>query len=126
MRTRRVLLWGLLGVGALTVLGLAAFLAVRGSRWDDRRVRETYDRASRIIEALDAYNTATGRYPADLAKLVPKWLPEIKLPTAGNRQWAYWVSDDGRVFNLKFEGDSWHEPTHIYSSDDRTWLVDTK
>jgi hypothetical protein len=48
---------------------------------------------------LEGYRKDQGRYPLSLNALVPKYLPEVQPPEAGQRVWHY-VSDGELHFNL--------------------------
>lgn len=116
------------GVLVVSVILFTGALNASCSRnaWDESAVQKSYVRANRVISALERFSSDHGTYPAALTDLVPGYLDALEKPVAGNRVWIYWVSDDRHVFNLLFEGDTASEPTHSYSSERRSWFVDTK
>jgi hypothetical protein len=110
------------------VLGLVALAAAIGAGcadwyvdWSEPSVAETQLRGNRIVAALDAYARDNLGYPSDLDLLVPKYLPGIPPPLAGDRQWKYTTNANASGFDLVFEGPSDNHPSFIYSSTTNSW-----
>jgi hypothetical protein len=110
------------------ILGPAVLAALLGAGcadwyadWSDASVAETQLRGDRIALALDAYQRDHLGYPYDLDLLVPKYLPQIQPPAAGEGVWKYKVYGEGARYDLTFEGPSEKHPSFTYSPTTRAW-----
>ena len=69
--------------------------------WSASGIAETRRRGDVISEAIEAYRAKTGKYPAELRELQPKFLREIPRPTVGYKQWQYELIDQGTNYWLQ-------------------------
>jgi hypothetical protein len=114
---------------ALT-LSLVACQLLSGcdGRWTDTNIVESEGRGDRIAAALEAYRQDHGEYAPTLDALVPKYLPVLEPPTAGNGVWRYsrFRFPGGQGYDLSFGGSSREDPeagrTHLPDG----WSIDTK
>lgn len=118
------------------IIVLLIFLAGCSSEWPESKssssnsTRSDFDeskrRGDRISSALAAYRAVNSFYPDNLILLVPKYIPKIEPPTAGNRKWVYQTFENRQRYNLGFKGDSSKEPECWFDSKDNHWSCDTK
>ncbi len=81
----------------------------------------TIDLGNEIVEALEGYYADTGRYPASLDELVPKYLNEIKEPLWGDSGWEYGGSPAQLKVGYKSRGQLY--PMMVYNSE-HGWIYD--
>jgi hypothetical protein len=98
--------------------------AVEASFHSDVEVAETMRRGDQIMEALQAFRAAHGRYPGQLEELCPQFLAEIPLPTAGERRWKYSVLLSGDVELIFGLGHDFY-PCYYKSNIHNNWHVDS-
>jgi len=89
-----------------------------GADWAPARIRQSIDDGDRIVAMTLRFKREHGRYPTTLGELVPKYLPEIRPPSAGTREWHYEVV--GNEYVLWFAATD-GKPAYIYRSDGRGW-----
>ena len=70
-------------------------------KWSTSGVAETRRRGDMICGAIEAYRVETGKFPAALSELQPKFLREVPQPTVGYRRWQYELLDHGTNFWLQ-------------------------
>jgi hypothetical protein len=114
------------GLVGLIVIALWIVFFVLRTNWTPKNIGESQKRGEQIVSALRAYKQENAKYPETLTGLLPKYINRIDPPRAGNRVWDYKTYDNGSNFVLKFEGDSWREPTYWYESKLGKWSVDSK
>ena len=93
--------------------GLLLLGAVELGRWQGEyflgRSRDVI--APRVIDALERFRAENGSYPAELAEVVPNYLPEIPLPRAGwfdsKDETFLYTYLGGENFLLEFPGVVW-------------------
>jgi hypothetical protein len=106
-------------------LGLMLGLLSACGNWSDSAVKESVKRGDRIVAAIESHIAATGQPPSTLEALVPKYIQELPLPTAGTRRWEYWIVDNGRGYEVAFAAnDDSGLPCWFYTSSDKTWHLD--
>lgn len=99
------------------VIELAKEMTVKDLGMNEAQTTESERRGEAIIEALQAYHEANGRYPDSLDALVPEHLAEVQPPTAGTGAWEYAAGEDGQRFFLQFGVGQDMYPSHSISSD---------
>jgi hypothetical protein len=81
-----------LPVAEIVVASLALLAGVGVYVWahaDQATLEESKALGANIVAALQEHRAETGTYPADLADLVPRYLPQLDPPTWGMEQWTY-------------------------------------
>jgi hypothetical protein len=56
---------------------------------DEAALEESKRRGAELVEALHAYRSEHGTYPAELEALAPGYVPTIEQPTWGLERWRY-------------------------------------
>jgi hypothetical protein len=97
-----------------------------GKRATDAEIHIMKQKAHPIIEAIEAYVEDQGRYPNELAELIPDYLPEIPASGWGDRHWKYQLwqhpSPSFGLYVLKLEG--YYEGLY-YQSSNQSWIYDS-
>ena len=96
------------------------------SDWSTAAINESIATGTTLAAALEKYRADNGSYPPTLDQLVPKYVPEIRPPRAGNQRWVYEVFQAGSDYTLAFEDDSEYKPTAWYKPGRTKWNVDHK
>lgn len=79
-----------------------------------------------IVTAINAYHDKYEAYPKSLDSLVPEFIDEIETPTFGTKKWWYVVLENGKHFELSFEGASAISSVYIWHSNLGHWHEDTR
>jgi hypothetical protein len=89
----------LIGSAVIIPLGLGPYTVamLQEPDWNPYTVQSNKAAGNTIVEAIEKYKAANGRYPPDLDALVPDFLPQIEPPPVG-RVWHY--EPDGQRFHL--------------------------
>ena len=83
--------WRLLIIPLASILLLATIGC--GRDWTPAKIQQSKAIGNKILDAIDQYHADNGSFPERLEDLVPKYLKEVKPPTAGTREWQYGRSD---------------------------------
>jgi len=107
----------LAGLYALLLPALLIAVSLRGMGVDFRLF--TQERAGRVSQAIDAYQTREGRYPQDLRQLTPRYLLSLPGPVLLYGQgWCYDGGED--YYRLgAVDRDHWSSPElfgHLYAA----------
>lgn len=120
-----IVLLGGLAFGALAFIEVPGF----GSPWQwmttrpftKELVAESQAIGNELVAALERHRAAEGAYPDDLSDLEPRFVDDVRLPTAGCREWGYRLEGDGFVLKFYRPGDY---PVSYYESARAGWVVD--
>jgi hypothetical protein len=95
--------------------------------WTEANIRASKDSGAVIIEAVRRFQRHHGVLPQSLDDLVPAYLPEVPLPSAGGGEWYYGITDGGG-FTLGFgmpRNSVWHGyPSCHFASTYNSWHLD--
>ena len=108
----------------LAMLLMAVVMLSGCESWSASSIEESKKRAEPIIVALEEYFSNHGAFPKTLEDLVPDYIKELPLPTAGTRSWRYKSRE--RAFSLSFGCGTDHYPncTFSWSASGKRWILD--
>jgi hypothetical protein len=92
------------------------------AHWDSARKEESIRIGGAIVAGIEAYFTDHHRYPGALDELVPRYLPDIPPPTAGDGKWRYFSRAD--EYYLQFAVPSGY-PSYNYHHKTGQWYEDS-
>jgi hypothetical protein len=84
-------------ISAIVLLFVAAVTAM--IVLETRSLRTTKSLGNEIINAIESFRAATGRYPQSLGELTPRFIPRILDPAWGLQTWQYSSTRD--TFSLR-------------------------
>jgi len=87
-------------------------------------IDESKQIGNRITSALATYRADHLEFPANLNLLVPKYIPKIDPPTAGNRIWNYKTEEDSQRYKLSFKTSISGSSECCFDSKDNHWICD--
>lgn len=88
------------------------------------KVDESKQIGNRITSALATYRADHLEFPENLNLLVPKYIPKIDPPTAGNRVWNYKTEEDSQRYKLSFKTSLSGSSECCFDSKDNHWICD--
>jgi hypothetical protein len=103
---------------ASAVMGWLYYEKEYGSEWAPTRIASSIDEGDRIVAMTLRFRRQNDRYPLSLDELVPRYLPEIRPPAAGTREWNY--QSDGDHYRLTFAAQA-GRPLYVYDSTVGEW-----
>lgn len=87
-------------LASIGIYSAVCFVAILQTKADGRRVRQN---AEKVIAACEQYHAREGRYPEQLAQLVPRDLPALppaRLGAMGSPQFRYFVTAPGTYLKI--------------------------
>jgi hypothetical protein len=84
--------------------------------WSPEAIEVSKARGDQIAQGLASFQREHGHYPENLSELIPGYLSEIPLPTAGAKQWRYANNDAQVSYSLTFSDEHDNEKYRFASS----------
>lgn len=109
-------------LASVAVVAILGFVAANNLNWMKRQTTEQTGQS--IVVALTNYKSAKGRYPEQLADLVPAYLSDIPTTSMGliaHPEFFYNTDETGGEFELVFPCPTWMRCE--YSSDKGMWYI---
>lgn len=119
--------FGLIILSIFILLAIARLLADQS--WSDRNIAISQEIGNNIAISLENYFEDNARYPDSLSSLVPKYLPAIIQPVAGDGRWVYFVFKGDDKYLLAFgKSVSSDDPLYMYpacqyNAQEKRWRI---